>query len=289
MSKVNDIFSEKIAAIIESMKNNKKQWVKMWNSPGLPRNIITNKRYQGFNSFILLSSMFDNGYKSHNFLTYKQAKELKGNIKKGEKGTTIFYFNLIDKKDKDGNIVKNDKGEKQKIFFLKYYTVFNLDQCEGIEETTPAVKFLNKDDRDLEIDNFIESLQIDIEHGKNQACYIPSEDRICMPDFKDFSDSDNYYATLFHEITHLTGSNKRLKRVDENYAFEELVAELGAVFLGIEFGLKIENCQHEAYLQSWVKMLEDNEKSMWKAASEAQKAFDFVFDEMAKKEVSKRA
>jgi antirestriction protein ArdC len=265
--------------MIAKMEEGTGSWIKSWSAPhGAPINFKSKKPYRGFNSFYLSYEMAERGYDAPYFLTFNQAKELGGSVKKGSKSLPIYFYKFVKKEEED-----EETGEIKKKEFpiLKMYRVFNIEDIEGIEYEVPELK-TNDNARFKEAEEFVAATKADIRHGGNRAFYRPSSDFIKVPKIEHFTDSENYYATLLHELTHWTGHEKRLNRTggkrfgDKDYAFEELVAELGSVFFCNHLGIAIENNQHPEYLQSWVKALKAEPQILWRAASEAQKAFDFT-------------
>jgi antirestriction protein ArdC len=215
-----------------------------------------------------------NGYPTHNWLTFKQALELGGSVRKGEKGTAIFYLSRGTKKD--------DNGEDKSYSFAKGYTVFNVAQCDGLPETLfEAPKPVNTDERDELADAFFTATGAEIIDG-GEAYYLPSEDKVVMPAIEAFPSKDHYYATKAHETCgHWTGAKHRLNRTlstvfgSVDYAREELVAELTSAFFCAEFGFD-SDLRHAGYIEHWIKLLKEDSRAFINAASLAQKAMDYV-------------
>jgi len=295
-------FNNAVEKIIEAMENNQGKWKKSWISV-IPQNYLTKKPYKGFNGLFIPFLMGDKNHTSPYFLTFTQAKQLKGKVKKGATSYPVFFFKAyyqFSVKYKNGvtgsETVQafNDKEAEKKVLelenvdkiidlvnvnpFMTLHRVFNMDDIENIE-IDENIGFNNSSIDD--IDSFIESTGADIRNGANPY-YELLGDYISMPPLNMFVDKENYYATKFHELTHWTGCEKRLNRENFNtskksdYAFEELVAELGSLFLSIKFGINTENCQHPEYIKSWIKSLKDNPKYIWKASSLAQKAVNYL-------------
>jgi len=276
-----NLYKEVSERILAELEAGVLPWVKPWSAvagSGQVCNATTNRPYSGVNVVLLWMTMQATGYTQPRFLTFKQAQELGGNVRKGEKGTKVYFVSSLEVQD------KNNEDETKRIPFLKEYTVFNVAQCDGLPErvmSLGAVKPRNKEERDPLADEFIKATLCDLRHGEARAYYSPSFDYVMMPEFKAFKNADNYYATLFHELGHWTGADKRLKREfgqrfgDNKYAAEELVAELSAAFLCAEFGFDGET-QHASYIGSWIKMLKADDKAFFTAASNAQKAADFM-------------
>ena len=205
--------------------------------------------------------------------SFKQFESLGASVKKGEKGTAIVWFSPITKENKQ-------TGEVESFNALKTYYVFNVAQCEGIEITKTAPD--NKPFNAIEAaDNRIIKTGALISHGGDSAFFAPSVDRIQMPNKSAFKDEASYYATAFHELTHWTGAKHRLDRTfgkrfgDPAYAFEELVAEMGAAFLCQDYRIQGE-LRHAGYIQNWLKAMRDDSKAIFKASALAQKAADYI-------------
>lgn len=275
---------EKMIADIEAGTGT---WIKSWSAPnGFPQNFVSKKEYRGFNFFYLNYVMEQRDYTAPYFLTFNQAKELGGSVKKGAKSISVYFYKMmtyVDNKPIEDNeaIKENDKPKLKIVPLLKEYKVFNIEDTEGIEYNLINAP-RNDNERYADADDFIKHTYADIVHGGNQAFFRPSTDHIQMPELSYFKDSDNYYATLLHELTHWSGAKSRLDRTkgkrfgDKEYAFEELVAELGSAFLCSHLGIKLENNQHPEYLQSWISSLRENPQILWKAGSKSQEAFDFI-------------
>jgi antirestriction protein ArdC len=273
---MNKVYTDIADRILAQLEAGNLPWVKPWSSigsNGMPRNAITKRAYSGVNVILLWAKAMANGYASQQWLTYKQATDLGGNVRKGEKGTHICFVSSFEK--------KTDAGEAERVPFLKSYTVFAVEQCEGLNLPAAPVVPVNPGQRDANCDAFIASTGADIRHGEGSAYYRSSGDFIMLPEFASFTSSNGYYATALHEIIHWTGAPKRLDRTkgkvfgDVAYAAEELVAELGSAFLCAEFGYDTVT-QSAAYIQSWIKMLRDNPRAFITAASAASNATEYL-------------
>jgi antirestriction protein ArdC len=204
--------------------------------------------------------------------SFKQWQQLGGSVRKGEKGTKIVFYTPAEK--------VNANGDKESYAVLKAYWVFNVSQVDGIEITPVAVTEKPFTANQLAEERIIKT-GARISHGGDAAFFMPSQDRIQMPHKSAFDSEASYYATAFHELTHWAGHETRLDRVkgkrfaDPQYAFEELVAEMGAAFLCQDYGIQGE-LRHAGYIQSWLKALRDDSKAVFKAAAYAQKAATFI-------------
>ena len=235
-----DLYAEVSARIIAELEAGAAPWIKPWSAtPGAntPCNAVTNRPYSGCN-IILLWMAGAAGYRAARFLTYKQAMELGGHVRKGERGTKVYFVKQLEIRE-DGD------ASTRLVPMMREYTVFNVDQCDGLPDIVTAGKPMrvrNPDTRDDLADQFLRSTGADIREGHGEAYYVPSRDFISMPAFEAFNGADHFYGTAFHELTHWTGHMSRLDRDlnnrfgSRNYAGEELIAELGAAFLCAEFG-----------------------------------------------------
>lgn len=262
--------------IIEAMEAGTLPWIKPWSgigSGGMPRNAITRRAYSGANVTLLWLSAEKHGYSSGRWLTYKQASEAGGNVRKGEKSTSICYAATYEK--------ENAQGEKDFIPFLKSYAVFALEQCEGLDHLIEKPKAVNPQQRDAECDAFIASTLADVRHGEGRAYYNSKGDFIMLPPYETFNGANGYYGTALHELVHWSGHEARCNRQfgkrfgDQAYAAEELVAELGAAFMCAEFGYDAVT-QHAAYIENWIKLLKDDSKAFITASSKASAAVEYL-------------
>jgi antirestriction protein ArdC len=256
------------------------QWVKPWKaSAGAARNALTGQPYQGGNLLWLWVVAADRGYGSAQWATYKQWSELGAQVRKGEKGTHCVKWVSGQCKD------CKPQGKQQHCtkcpFFPSSFVVFNAGQVDGWTE--PEMEVLNADERAAAIDAFFSAVGATVRHGGDRACYSPSSDTISMPLFEHFTDAASYYGTLAHEHIHWTGAKARLGRDfsgvfgSAEYAFEELVAELGAAMLCGVLGIEdTPRADHAQYLASWLGVLREKPSHLWKAASLASKAATYL-------------
>ncbi len=256
-------------------------WIKPFKSAiqgGMPINGVTKKEYQGINVFTLWGTAMEKGYTSNIWFTFNQLKAKKQTVIKGEKSTQIFFFKPLQVEDKD-----KDDGSKKTIFMLKSYNVFNIEQTD-IEIPVVEVEEVTENEVIETAKEFFDNLDYLEVKQHSQPHYRPSDDTIGMPHINDFVSADEYYSTLGHEFIHSTGIETRLNRDNFNsrktsdYAFEELVAEIGSIFVMARLGLNAEPIQDNsaAYLKGWLKSLENDKKMLWRAASQAHKAFGFL-------------
>ena len=266
--------------IVARLKDGVVPWRQPWSGKGfgvMPRNAATSRAYSGANVLLLWSRAQESGFTDPRWLTFKQALELGGNVRKGEKGECVVYVSHVLRKD--------DDGETRRIPFLKAYTVFNVAQCDNlpakIVDPHAAARVDNPDERDALAEAFVVSTGATVRHGEARAYYSPLGDFVNLPAYDTFTSASRYYATAFHELGHWTGAEKRLNRTfgkrfgDRAYSAEELVAELSSAFLCAEFGFDNDG-QDAAYIATWIKFFEEHEKALVAAASAASKAVEFM-------------
>ncbi|HGY9593369.1 TPA: ArdC family protein [Vibrio campbellii] len=275
-----DMYQVVTDKVIAALEKGVKPWVCPWDRTGdysmLPVNFKTKSVYSGINILLLWSETAEKGFSSPFWLTFKQAQELGGNVIKGQKGTTIIYYKMWEK--------ENEEGEKESIPMLKTFVVFNLDQIENIDK--PIFEMTSqREEKEFtvleHVEEAIDKTGVTIVHSGARAFYSPSADQITLPEKTRFHSSSDYYATAFHELVHATGHGSRLNRDLKNsfgskdYAFEELVAELGAAFCCADFGV-VGDVQHESYVAGWLSKLNDDKRFIFKAASLASKAHQYL-------------
>lgn len=282
-----DCYQEITNTIIADLEKGARPWAKPWEGgdavPCRPLR-ITAEPYRGINVLLLWLAAHQNGYQSAYWLTFQQALHQGGHIRKGEKSTTVVFSGTLTRTEQD------DNGESQEkvIPFLKAYSVFNVDQAEGLPEKYRAPATITPasydNARNATADHFVANTKADVCHGGNRACYSPLEDLIHMPNLDRFKDSDGYYATLLHELTHWTMNEQRCPRKFRpstfdtgNYAREELIAELGAAFLCADLQLSLTpRPDHAEYIASWLELLRSDKRAVFQAAATAQRATDFL-------------
>lgn len=270
-----------IAAIEQGVKRDGKPLWSGAGATGMPYNRKSGKVYSGANVLMLWLSAMEAGFNSSAWLTYKQAGELGGNVMKGSKGVQVVYFSTMDR-----DHINQDTGEIESrgIGFLKSYTVFNLEQCEGIETGIERRTFQGNQAAEAVMRSSGAAI---IEQG-GKAFYRPSTDEIYLPERSRFLSDEAFYGVALHELTHWTGGQARLARDfsghfgTDAYAFEELSAELGAAFCCADLGLiptTMDN--HASYIDSWLKVLKNDKKAIFTAASQASKAHAFLMEKVA--------
>ena len=283
-----DIYERVTAQIVASLEQGVRPWFKPWNAEhaagGITRPLRGNGvPYQGINVLMLWGAAVERGYAAPIWMTFKQALELGGCVRKGEKGSPVVYASTFSRTETDG---ESGEESERDIPFLKGYTVFNVEQIDGLPAhfLAPAEAVLDPVQRIAQAEQFFSATGATVRHGGNQAYYRITSDFVQMPFFETFRDAESYYATLAHELTHWTRHPSRLDRSfgrkrfgDEGYAMEELVAELGAAFLSADLGLTPEPREdHAAYIGNWLNVLKNDKRAIFTAASHAQRAADFL-------------
>jgi antirestriction protein ArdC len=260
-------------------------WVQPWGGAkagmGLPKNAATVRRYSGINILILWGAVIDKGFRGQNWLTFRQALSLGGNVRKGEKGTTVCYADRFIPKGEIERAAKTG-DDPNAVPFLKRFTVFNVDQCDGLPETAFAgMEPLPEREAIPHAETLISSTGADFRIGGARAFYQTADDFIQVPPQPAFFHQIDYYRTCFHELGHWTGNPKRLARDHTGrfgshpYAREELVAEMTSAFICASLGIA-PTVRHTDYLGSWLEVLKEDNHAIFRAASHASKAADFI-------------
>jgi len=277
---MNNVYQYVTERIISELQQGRIPWQKNWKGQKA-MNYITRKEYRGINLLLL-------PYPGE-YLTFKQIQDVGGCVKKGEKSHMVVYYNWYSKEvEEDGEEVKTVN-----IPVLRYYNVFHISQCEGIESKLDIFKTENENDIITEAEKIInsyiarEGINYNIILGSDRAYYNPTNDEVVMPDIKQFDKAESYYSTSFHELTHSTGHNNRLDRFgkqkshkfgSKDYSREELIAEIGAAYLnnivGIDNNSVFKN--NVAYIQGWLNALKNDVRLITIAAGQAQKAVNYI-------------
>ncbi|WP_071604548.1 ArdC family protein, partial [Dickeya dadantii] len=267
--------------IITALEAGVKPWTCPWQRvpgmSGLPSNFATGIAYSGMNIMLLWCSASEQGFGDPRWMTYKQAQAVGGQVRKGEHGTTAIFYTTLEKENEDGEI--------DQIPMLKTFTVFNVEQIDGLPLATEVVSHAETFEPLPQAENlFRRSGARIIEKGQN-AFFKPLTDEIWLPERHLFSDAANFYATGLHELVHWSGAKTRLNREmkgkfgSDEYVFEELIAELGSAFLMADLGI-VGEVQHESYIASWLKALKNDKRYIFKAASAASKAHRYLMDKV---------
>lgn len=293
-------FAEIVAGkIIEQLEKGTAPWQQPWHDDkrkSLPYNPISDKRYKGINTLHLMAESMSKGYSDPRWLTYKQANSLGGQVRTGEKSTLVQYWkftDLIDKLgedgkpvlDKDGKTVKEEvKLNNPRVF---YANVFNAEQIDNLPPIPIREQKWNPIER---AETILENSGAKIFNDSDDAYYSPKKDEIHLPGKEFFDSNDKYYATALHELGHWTGAESRLNRDlnhpygSQEYAREELRAEIASMIIGDELNIGHDPKQHVAYVESWIKLLKDEPKEIFRAASDAEKIYNFALDLEQKQE-----
>ena len=283
-----DIYTRITETILAQLEQGPRPWAKPWNAEHLAGRITRPLRaggqpYRGINVVMLWLTATLKGYAAPIWMTYRQATELGGQVRKGEHGTAVAYADKLRREETDET---SGEALEREIFFMKHYTVFNVEQIDGLPAHfyATAAPQISAHAKIEQAEAFFAALGADVRHGGNRAFYAMEPDHMQMPPFESFRDAESYYATLGHECIHWTRHPARLAREfgrkrwgDEGYAQEELVAEIGAAFLAADLGLYLEPREdYAAYIASWLEVLKRDKKAVFIAASHAQKALDFL-------------
>ena len=272
--------------IIAELEEGQLPWVQPWGRSGgaaaaLPHNAYSGRSYSGINILILWGAVIEAGWPSQAWLTFRQALEAGGNVRKGERGTTVVYADRFVPKG-EAERVARDGGDARAVAFLTSFMVFNVAQCEGLREglgTDPAP--LPEREIVPVAEAVIAASGIDFRIGGDKAFYMPAHDYVQVPPQPAFFDQVNFYRTALHELTHATGHVSRLDRKllnafgSKDYAREELVAEMGSAFLCAALGIE-PSVRHADYLGSWLDVLREDNRAIFRAASLASKAADWL-------------
>lgn len=281
-----DIHQRITDTIIAQLENGVRPWTQPWSAGNSVSRPLRHDGtpYSGINIVLLWAEAANRGFTTSTWMTFRQALALGACVRKGETGSTVVYANRVVRTK------TNDAGEDEQVEipFLKAYSVFNIEQIDGLPEAYAPVapRAINPEERVAEAEAFFARCRADVRHGGGFAYYAPGPDFVQMPSFEIFHGAEGYYATLGHEMTHWTRHPSRLDRDfgrnrfgDEGYAREELVAELGAAFLCADLGLALEPREdHAAYIGSWLKVLRDDKRFIVSAAAHAQRAVAYLHE-----------
>ena len=272
--------------IIAELEAGRLPWVQPWGRSGgasaaLPHNAYSGRAYSGINILILWGAVIEAGWPSQGWLTFRQALEAGGNVRKGERGTTVVYADRFIPKG-EADRAAREGGDAKAVAFLKSFTVFNVAQCEGLREgiaSDPAP--LPEREIVPVAEAAITASGVDFRIGGDRAFYVPAHDYVQVPPQPAFFDQVNFYRTALHELTHATGHVSRLDRKllnsfgSKDYAREELVAEMGSAFLCAALGIE-PSVRHADYIGSWLEVLREDNRAIFRAASLASKAADWL-------------
>ena len=291
-----DVYEEVTNQIIAMLEAGTRPWSPSWASgpSSLPLR-HEGTPYRGVNVLLLWSAAMVRGYTNPYWMTYKQSVELGGQVRKGEKGNLVVHAGTFTPKDAnaDESGAGDGENEDRTRSYLKKYVVFNIEQIDGLDMTkypAPHVEAKNRDQRDLELEAAFARYGVPYSEGGSSAFYNPAADSIRMPAFADFESGNAFYATLGHETVHSSGHKSRLNR-ETLYGYgkstairaaEELIAEIGAAMLCAQLGMApTEREDHAAYVASWLTSLRNDKRAIFRAASAAQAASEFILAKMA--------
>jgi len=286
IAKTQSLHDAVTARIIAELEQGRFPWVQPWASSsggtplGLPQNASTGRTYSGINILLLWAAAIEQGRQSQRWLTFKQALALGGNVRKGEKGKMVVYADtFVPKAEQEKPSASGE--DARRVGFLKRFTVFHVEQCEGLPADPDAAPLPGRTDVLPHVEAVIVATGADIRIGGEMAFYSPSHDFIQVPPQQAYFEPINWYRTKLHELGHWTGNVSRLDRNfsgrfgGEAYAREELVAELCSAFLCAELGVT-PTVRHADYLGAWLDVLKRDNHAIFQAASMASKAAEFV-------------
>lgn len=281
------LYDEITDKIIAELEAGRVPWVQPWGTEAakaplsMPRNAASARPYSGINVLILWGAVIERGFSGQSWLTFRQALALGGHVRKGERGTTVVYADRFVPADERRR--SRETGEEaQAVPFLKRFTVFNTDQCDGLSAdvaTTAPMPLPGMIEPQVEA--LIKATGIDFRIGGNRAFYMPAEDYVQVPPPAAYFEPINWHRTALHELGHASGHPSRLNRDlggsygTKKYAFEELIAELCAAFSCASLGI-VPTVRHADYIGSWLEVLREDNRAIVRAASQASKAADYL-------------
>ena len=267
---------------IKQIEENKAPWQREWKEGHaggfLPFNLVSGRTYRGYNPMTLLAVQEERGFQSNGWVTYKQAAALGGQVRRGEKATAIHFYmpTTYMKQQEDGSQLETEGAVKKMAF------VFNVDQIDGLPELEALVP-LSEAERHAECEQLMSQSEAPIFFdGGSRAYYRPSTDSIHLPAREAFVSQEALYSVALHEMGHSTGHKKRLDRDlsgkfgTEQYAFEELCAEISSCLMSSRLGIAHNPAQHVAYVQSWIKLVKEDPRAIHKACAQAERIFDYL-------------
>ncbi len=299
-----DVYEEVTNQIIAMLEAGTRPWSPRWASgaASLPLR-HAGSAYRGVNVLLLWSATMTRGFTNPHWMTYRQANELGGQVRKGEKGNLVVHAGSFTPKDEEAGQDSEGEGksEDRSRSYLKKYVVFNVEQIDGLDMTkypVPRVEVKNRDQRDPKLDAAFARYGVPYREGGNNAYYNPAADSIRMPAFADFVSGNAFYSTLGHEAIHSSGHLSRLNRETlydygkstATRAAEELIAEIGAAMLCAQLGMEpTERDDHAAYIASWLTALRNDKRAIFRAATAAQAASEFILARMAGPDIARAA
>jgi antirestriction protein ArdC len=279
------VYAEVTRRVIAELEQGRLPWVQPWDSAAcgcaMPANAATGRFYSGINVLILWGAVVAGGYASQRWLTFRQALGAGGCVRRGEKGTTICYADRFTPKGEQDRARDEDREARQ-VAFLKRFTVFNVEQCEGLPEALTEAPVLSEERETIpHAEALIAATGADFRIGGDRAFYAPALDLVVVPPQQAYPEQINWYRTALHELGHWTGHRSRLDRDQSgafgsaSYAREELVAEMASAFTCASLRI-VPTVRHADYVGSWLEVLRGDERAIFRAASLASKASDYL-------------
>lgn len=282
-----NLYSEITDKIIAELEAGRVPWVQPWGTAAakaplsMPQNASTGRTYSGINVLLLWGAVIEHGFSGQSWLTFRQALSLGGNVRKGERGTTVVYADRFVPEDEKRR-ARETGEDAQAIPFLKRFTVFNTDQCENLpEDVAAAAPPAPIGLIEPRVEALIKATGIDFRMGGNRAFYAPAHDYVQVPPPQAYFEPVNWHRTALHELGHASGAPNRLNRDlsgsfgTKKYAFEELIAEINAAFCCASLGI-VPTVRHADYIGSWLEVLREDNRAIVRAASQATKAADWL-------------
>ena len=282
-----NLYSEITDKIIAELEAGRVPWVQPWGTAAakaplaMPKNASTSRPYSGINVLLLWGAVIERGFTGQSWLTFRQALSLGGNVRKGERGTTVVYADRFVPEDEKRR-ARETGEDAQAIPFLKRFTVFNIDQCENLpEDVATAAPPVPEGLIEPAVEALIEATGIDFRIGGNRAFYVPAHDYVQVPPPQAYFEPIDWHRTALHELGHASGHTSRLGRDfsgsfgSKKYAFEELIAEINAAFCCASLGIT-PTVRHADYIGSWLEVLREDNRAIVRAASQASKAADWL-------------
>lgn len=280
------LYDEITNKIIAELEAGRVPWGQPWGTAAakpplaIPQSAATGRRYSGVNILILWSAATEHAFTAQSWLTFRQALSLGGHVRKGERGTTIVYANrFVPLGEK--HRASEEGEEAQAIPFLKRFTVFNSDQCDGLPPEIATAAPPPPGLIEPQVEYLIKATGIDFRIGGNRAFYVPTDDYVQVPPPQAYFETVNWHRTALHELAHASGHPSRLNRDlsggfgTRKYAFEELVAEIASAFGCASLGI-VPTLRHADYIGSWLEVLREDNRAIVRAASQASKAADYL-------------
>jgi antirestriction protein ArdC len=281
------LYDEITTKILRELEAGRVPWVQPWGTAAakaplaMPKNASTGRSYSGINVLILWGSVIEHGFPVQGWVTFRQALSLGGNVRKGERGTTVVYADRFVPGDEKKRALETGE-EAHAIPFLKRFTVFNVTQCEGLpDELADVAPPPEPSLIEPTVEALIKATGIDFRIGGNRAFYSRTHDYVRVPPPQAFFEPRNWHRTALHEVSHSTAAPHRLNRDlsstfgSKKYAFEELIAEISAAFCCAALGI-VPTVRHADYIANWADVLREDDRAIIRAASQASKAADYI-------------